>query len=194
MIWSALLIAATLADDSWIVVRVNRDEGTLFSGFSHNHAIRARQVRSEIALEQDGSCRVSLRFPVSALEVDAPASRKKYGLKGQLDQDDRADIRESMLDEDQLDGKRYPEISFVSDRCRLGDSDLTLNGKIRIRGKSKPVRTTLTRDRGPGGRMRLRGSIPIRGTDFGIEPYSAGLGAVKNEDAMSLELELFIRE
>lgn len=192
MIWAAFMLAATLAEDSWIVVRVNRDDGTLLSGLSHNHAIRARQVRPEITLNDDGSCRIAIRFPVSALEVDAPASRKKYQLEGLLDDDDRADIREHMLDEDQLDAARYPEISFVSDACALGDTELTLKGKLRVRGKSKRIATTLRRSQDPKGRTRLIGSIPIRGSEFGIEPYSAALGALKNQDAMTLELELYV--
>ena len=35
-----------------------------------------------------------------------------------------------------------------------------------------------------------KGSLKIKGTDYGIEPYSAGFGALKNQDTMILVVAL----
>lgn len=196
ILFSTLLVPqpVSVADDSLLAVRVNKDEGTLFSGWSHNHAIRAKRFDAKASLDpESGACTVEIRVPVAELEVDPPALRRRFGLEGELDADDREEIRENMLDPDQLDAKRYPSIALRSERCTLEGKRLRLKGRFELRGQSRAVEVELDRTRDERGRDRFTGAFDIKGSEYGLEPYSAGLGAVKNADEMTIHLELYVK-
>lgn len=181
----------TIDPSSLFVIRVDRDESTLLSGLSHNHAIRAASFRAEANLDSDpGKCTFSVTIPVRKLRVDEPSMRRRFQLEGELDEDDRADIRKNMLADDQLDANNHPEIGMKATYCRLGANALTLEGKLSIRGVTRGVKARLERSDVNDGQVRLKGSIPIRATDFGFEPYSAALGSLKNRDEMRIHIEL----
>lgn len=181
----------TIDPSSLLVIRVDRDESTLLSGLSHNHAIRAGSFRAAATLDSDsGKCTFSVEIPVQDLRVDEPSMRRRFQLEGELDDDDREDIRNNMLADDQLDAEKYPEIRLEATYCRLGSSSLTLEGKLSIRGVTRAIKARLKRSDVGERKTRLKGSIPVRATDFGFEPYSAALGSLKNRDEMRIHIEL----
>ena len=51
---------------------------------------------------------------------------------------------------------------------------------------SLPVEATVK-----GQTIDARGSVKLKTSDFGIEPYSALLGAVRNQDGIILHVHLF---
>lgn len=112
--------------------------------------------------------------------------------------DDRSEIRSSMLGEKQLDAAAYPEITAalralkpaVSDQAEefthTATIDLSLHGETVTR--DIPVRIT----RGETA-LTVEGVGRFRFTNFGIKPFSAFFGAVKNQDVFHVYVNLTAR-
>jgi len=162
------------------------------SGLAHNHIIAASQLSGTVTFDPDAPSTFSVEVTVqtASLKADDPRLRHRYGLEGEIDADDRETIEESMKDEEQLHVKRYPTIRFVSTAVKsLGPGTFTVEGDLTLRGKTRrvslPVDVTLDAQRFEG-----KGRLRITHTQFGFEPYSAMLGAVKNQDKLDLTLHL----
>ena len=165
--------------------RIHRDEKAVLSGMAHDHVVRATRVEAVITLDEQAParCLATLLIPVRSLLVDEPAWRKRVGLDGHLDEQDRKSVREHMLAPDQLDAGRFPVLRASVDRCRKGDTPGSYRGDlhISIRGKTQSFRgAALVTTK--GGQLECRGELRLKHSDFGIEPYSAFLGTVRNAD------------
>ncbi len=181
------------AGRSLVYVRISRDESTLLAAMSHDHVVRADTLRGSFAYDPSdlGACRAEVVAPVSALIVDEPSLRRRAGLEGGPSEDDRKEIREHMLAEDQLYAERHREVRFRAEACVPGDRPGTVvaAGVVSLRGVERSVEVQLAVAT-EGDSLRATGKLPLRHTDFGFEPYSAALGAVKNKDEMTLVIDL----
>jgi len=184
---------------------------------AHDHLVVARNPRCVLDFDPAApeTAQLSVVVPVLALEIDADEERAKHQerltLLGALtepfepvDDDDREKIRASMLAPKQLFAERYPEVKAelvslaprgagggaASARVALG-----WNAKVRIEVRGVAIETTVPVRfevvDGPSGR-ELHGELlgELRFTEFGIEPYSALLGAVKVADLFHLWVDL----
>lgn len=173
---------------SWLVVRLEPKASSLFAGLAHPHVVRAMEFSGELAIDpQDVTgCALRLVVPTQALRVDHPDDRRRVGLKGGPDEDDRRTILEHLRADDQLDVERYPTITFTSVRCR---ADGAVEGELTIRGKTKrvilPMKIELNEPR-----ISAKGEVQLRHSDFGFEPYSAALGTIGNAEALRFEISL----
>ncbi len=95
-----------------------------------------------------------------------------------------------VLQEDVLASERHPTIKFrsvsVSNIQKSGDHrSFTLNGDLTLRGVTKrvslPIKVTLNNNQ-----LRATGEGTIKQTDFGITPYSGGLGTIKMGDQLKV--------
>lgn len=165
------------------------------------------------------TAKLSVTAPVLALEIDATEERAKHQerltLLGALtepfkpvDAGDREKIRASMLAPKQLFAERFPEVKAeLLALAQRGANDGAGGGpesarvalgwnatlKIEIRGmvveKSVPVRFELV-DGAGGQELHAELLGELRFTEFGIEPYSAVLGAVQVDDLFHLWVDL----
>lgn len=169
---------------SELVVRVFR--AGLASALAHDHVVRAARWQGTLDVNRDPvALAADLRVQVDALVVDEPEARARYGLDGVLSDDDRASVRETMLGPEQLDAAQYPEIRFrAAELDRAGDG-FRLAGELTLHGKTQRIvlPIAVTDD---GGTLTARGTIRVAQSDFGIEPYRALLGAVRNQDEVEL--------
>ena len=182
---------------------------------AHDHLVIARQPACTLDFDpaSPGAARLQVTVPVLALEIDADAARAAHAARlttlgaltepfKQVDDGDRKKIRESMLSPGQLFAERFPEVRarLVALEPRGGGEGgarvaLGWNAKVEveIRGqkveKVFPARFEVTE--GAGGPV-LAGELlgELKFTEFGIEPYSAVLGAVKNADLFHLWVSL----
>lgn len=169
--------------DSELYVQVYHERGTLASGFAHDHVIRAGKLDGQVRFDpaQPAQCRLTLNVPVRGLVVDAPAMRREVGYKKMLDEGDRKTVREHMLDDDQLDAGEHPTIKMVASDCQpaAGKADVyNVRLAVTVRGKTK-TRTVPVRIRTKGHELSATSAFNMKHSDFGMEPYSALLGAVK---------------
>jgi polyisoprenoid-binding protein YceI len=202
LLWAAVAAGARegagtawdVSEDSAFYVQVFNDEGRIGSGFAHDHVIRATAWDAELRFDADdpASCRLSMTVPVEALAVDEPAMRRRLGYEGELDAEQRAEIRATMLGEDQLDAANHPEIRIEARDCeRLRPGRYRADVAVTIRGNTADERVPLTVSRTPeGDRLRVRGHFPLRHSEVGMETYSAFLGSVANADEMRFVLHM----
>ena len=176
---------------SQLVIQVFKDEGGLASGLAHNHAIHATKVEGSFTWDaaDPASCALSVTVPVNRLEPDETSLRKQFGLKGEVSAGQRADIKKNMLADDQLDGDRHKNITFESTGCSASGDKVTLKGNLTIRGKSNAVSVPVD-FRADGAVFSTKGSLVIRATEFGFEPYSTMFGQISNRDDMKLHVNL----
>jgi hypothetical protein len=124
---------------------------------------------------------VELRIPIQALECGNAA----------MEHDMRKALRAA----------QYPEIGYRF--VRLGEARyapagavpafaLRVEGEITLAGASRPVTIDVTATRIAPGRFRLRGGLPLRMTDFGIEPPVALLGLIRARDELWVSIDLTV--
>ena len=196
-----------LQDETDLVV-VTAKAG-LAAAMAHDHAIAASGYEARIELDPDDpdSARFEMRLPVDGLRVDDPEVQSRIaprlerlgvrdGAFSGISEKDRAKIRDAMLANGQLDVERYPTISAtatVAGPRETGDDPddpfpLAVALILEIRGRSVE-RDAAARYEYRDGRLEVEALAGFRFTEFGIRPYSAFLGAVRNRD----EFHVYVR-
>ena len=162
------------------------------SALAHDHVIHATSLFGTVTMDaaDRAGTKVDVTVPTKSLINDDPIMRKRFGVEGEISEKDRATILAHMRHPDQLDIEVHQTITFVSTSVQAGaGSSMTINGALTIRGKSKnismPIEVTHK-----GNTIDGKGTIRLKTSDFGIEPYSAFLGAVKNQDQLILHVRL----
>ena len=163
---------------------------TFAADLSHDHAIQAVgwSGKAKWDPEEYSSCNISLSVPVNNLQVDNPEIRQLAGIEGTLSESMRKDVKKHMLSDIQLDAEQYPMISFQSTSCEGSGNAMTLKGNFTMHGTTNTISVPVTVSDTDG--LRLKGSFPVKATDYGIKPYSAMFGAVANKDEMKITFDL----
>jgi polyisoprenoid-binding protein YceI len=162
------------------------------SALAHDHVVRATEYTGQIQADPTDPTTASITVEVKAtsLKADEPALRQKYGLTSSLSEKDRQEIQASMESQNQLSVKQYPTITFQSTRIEpQAEGQYTVTGKLTIRGVTQPVTFPVRVERRDGA-IRGWGSFRFLQSSFGYEPYSAFLGAVRNQDEVVLHFDL----
>jgi polyisoprenoid-binding protein YceI len=145
----------------------------LFSGFSHNHEIRANIAEGRISLAPEA---VELRIETARLQVLDP----------DLPADKRAEVQQRMLSEDVLDAGHYPSIAFRSRSARKTGADAwDITGDLTLHGQTHPVSVQVTQVDGA-----FRGRSSVRQRQFGMKPASVAGGTVKVKDEVAIEFDV----
>lgn len=129
---------------------------------------------------------VSGEGTLSSLElvVDPRSLQVREGLRGvkPLTDKDRAKIREDI--ERKVLGA--DPISFRSTVVERSDERLRVQGELTVAGSTHPV--TYELDISPEG--RVRGTMPVTQTQFGITPYRGFMGALKVRDVVEVAIDV----
>lgn len=169
---------------SELVVRVLR--AGIASAFAHDHVVRAGKWQGSLDVNRDPiALAADFRVEVEGLVVDEPETRARHGLDGVLSDDDRASVRATMLGPDQLDAASHPEIRFRAAEIDRAGTGFRLAGELTLHGETERIALPITVS-DDGGTLTARGTIRIAQSDFGIEPYRALLGAVRNQDEVEI--------
>lgn len=209
--WASPVAAAPVSytvDPAESVFAVITHKAGVAARLAHNHLIAPKTYTCKIENAQDAieDLSFNLSFPVKELAVDRPELQKKWypAIKAlsildtpfsEIDESDRATIEEHMLAEGQLDAEQFAEIkvelvSVDSAQATHGEKTFDYAATIRftVHGKTVeravPANIALTADT-----LQVEATGQFRFTEFGIEPYSAFLGAVKNKD----EFDVYVR-
>ncbi|MCB9761800.1 MAG: YceI family protein [Alphaproteobacteria bacterium] len=174
---------------STLLIQVFKDPDTAAAGLSHDHVISAAGWSGTVTWSPDdlSACAVDIRVPVAKLVVDSPSLRRAVGLEGELSDGQRDDVRDNMLAKSQLWADQHPEIRFVSTGCAPDPKGVKVSGTLTIRGQGKPVTVTMKVDATPDS-FSASGGLNIKASDFGFEPFTAMLGALRNLDRMKLSV------
>jgi polyisoprenoid-binding protein YceI len=180
---------AFLSNKGVLYVQVYK-AATFVADFSHDHAIQAVgwSGKGTWDAEDYSSCKISISVPVNNLQVDKPEIRKLAGIEGTISESMRQDVKKHMLSDIQLNADKYPMITFESTGCEGSGGSMTLKGNFTMHGNTKAISIPVTVSNDDG--LSIKGSFPVKATDYGFEPYSAMFGAVGNKDEMKITFDL----
>ncbi len=179
---------------STLALLVYKDPGTALASQSHDHVITAQGWTGFVTWSQgdNSGCKVTFDVPVKGLSPDQPAMRKRFGLDSVLSDGQRSDVKENMLDKDQLNAGAHPQIKFVAKSCSGASGKVNVKGSLTIRGVTKsvsmPMQVTAS-----DAEFAAKGQLTIKATDYGFEPFSAAFGALKNKNEMKLHVDVKAR-
>lgn len=161
------------------------------SALAHDHVARATRFSGTLEYDPASPTSASVEVTVEAasIVVDEAELRQRYELDKAVSEKSRAKIQETMEGPDQLDVGRFPEIAFRSTRVATGaDGTLEVTGAFTLHGVTRQVTVPVDVEL-EGETLRAEGSFRLLQSDYGIEPFSGGMGTVRNQD----EVELIIR-
>ena len=173
-----------------VVVKTYKDESTMASGLSHNHAIKATGWSGSFTYNPGThACSVSATVPVKKLDVDADATRTYASVEGKIGDGMRDDVKKAMLGDDQLDADKHPNVTFSGSSCSESSGTVTVSGNLTVKGKSKPVKLAF-KNFTAGDTLTGKATFSVNGSDFGLEPFSAMFGQLKNLDKLDFIVDL----
>jgi len=210
LILSVAAHAATFTiDRDQSIFAVITHKGGIAARLAHNHIVYPKDYKADLSLDGNDvtQCRFKLNFPVDHLQNDTLGMQvlwfpkiKKAGILDEafeaISDQERAKIRHTMLGSKQLDAKDYPEIRAVVKRIskrttRVNKQTYDYVVTLAFTVHSKTV------ERDIPARIRLDNDVlnvtaigEYKFTEFGIKPYSAMLGAVRNRDTFNLFISL----
>lgn len=176
---------------SLLYVQVFRNPDTVASGISHDHVILATDWTGTVlwTVGEPKACAVEIHVPTRGLRVDLPELRTKVGYDVMLTDNQRSQVAEHMLARGQLDASAFPEVSFRSTACAADGERVQVTGDLSLHGVTRSVSLPMT-IRADGSAFSALGTLKFSGSTFGITPYQALLGALKNQDLMSLTVNV----
>ncbi len=120
------------------------------------------------------------------LAADPRSLHVRRGLRGAkpLTDSDRASIRENIAR--RVLGE--PPIRFRSDSIDASATNLTVSGELTVAGARRPASFAVA----VGGDGRLRGTLPVRQSDWGITPYRALMGALRVRDTVEVVIDVAV--
>lgn len=176
------------------------------TNMAKTYSMSAAQSQLMITLTQEGLLRTI--HPTHRVEVKSfggriqlPADESKASAELDAEAKSFANIDKDMSDfersgfhkvlhDEVLASDRFPTIKFrsvsITNVQKSGDNrNFILNGDLTLRGVTKrvafPVKVTIN-----GNQLRATGEETIKQTDFGITPYTGGLGAIKIGDQLKV--------
>jgi polyisoprenoid-binding protein YceI len=176
---------------SSLIVKVFKDPTTLAAGLSHDHAVKATKWTGAVTWDaaNPAACKIDFTVPVKDLDPDPPEARQRAGLTGTLDDGMRAEVKEHILGDDQLEASKYPTITFKSTSCAAASGKINVTGTFTMHGKSKTLTAPFT-VQADGTTFTGKGTFRLKQTDFGFQPFTALLGQLKNQDGIEFMVDV----
>lgn len=170
-------------------VLVKYDRTAIVRG--HDHVIQTRQSSGTIvwAPNNPSLCKVDLSFPVESLQVDPPGSRERHSLNGTTSENDKKTIKRNMLGKTQLQAEQFHEIRYTAKTCVAKGSTIQVTGDLTLRGQTKTV-TSLLKIAVTDGTFTAKGQFRATHDDFGMKPYTALMGALRNDTLLNFYLDV----
>ena len=168
-------------DESTLYVQVFRDETALGSDLAHDHVVAATGWRGQVVIDPDdlASCTVEVTVPVAGLRPDQEEMRRLVGYAVMLTEAQQKQVTEHLQDKGQLNLADHAEITLSGRNCSGSLDALEIQASLNIRGKTKhfPMSAQVAIE---GGALAVKARFNASHSEFGFEPYTAMLGALRN--------------
>jgi hypothetical protein len=165
--------------------------GTL-ARYGHKHVMSSRSVTGRIWVHpQTQRSGFELSLPANDLIVDDPDARRAAGAEFPPDipAADKDGTRKNMLRTEVLDAETHPQITLRTVRVAGVLPRVSVTTRITIKDVSRdievPTAVTIS-----GTRLSATGEFDVRQTEFGIKPFSIGLGALEVQDRLHIKFTL----
>jgi hypothetical protein len=182
------------ASDVYVVT----DKSGLLSFLGHEHAIIPMDWSGEICVPSpmEPEAWGSILIRTSSLVIDSDSARGLADLGDGPGEDDVEEIQKKLLDPSNLAAEAHAEIRLEStaEGVGQGEGQIRLRTRLTVKGQTREFEHPATiggaeGGQAPGGALRIRGTLEIRQTAFGIEPASVA-GVVNVEDEVELHFDL----
>ena len=176
-------------DGGRLEVLIRYDRSTIGGG--HDHVLQSTGFSGTVVWDPDdvSACEVAITLPVQTLQVDPPGARARRGLEGSTSDKNKESIKENALSKGQLNAAAHPNITYQATKCRPAGSSVTVTGNLTIRGTTAPVETTMQVS-ADGSSFAAKGSFTSTHSTFGFKPYSALLGALRNDEKLTFFVDV----
>lgn len=181
-------------------------KGGVASALGHNHFIAAAEYDAALTADpaDPAATRLAFTAPAAKLAADDPERSKAWNdaleAAGLIEApypvqpaDRRAEIAEHMLGPGQLDAAAFPEIK--AEVLSVAERPMTIAGrsypytvqlKVTVRDKSVERDVAAAIAFAENGALTVEAVGDFAFTEFGIKPFSAAFGAVRNKDAFRI--------
>jgi len=171
-------------------LNVTADSKLWIDGTSNLHGWSCKTDKLDAVIDVDA-------VAAASMNVAAPAAVKKVDVK--------VPVKALHCNHGGMDGNLYkalkadqsPEISYILATLEAapGAKDeftLKTTGTLTVAGKANPVSMEVEATRLADGSIRAKGTVPVKMTDFGIQPPTAIFGRLKCGDEVKVSFELNI--
>lgn len=170
---SRTLALAADIDTSRCSVTIRVYKSGLFSGFAHNHIIKAPIASGSL---DTGQRSISLTFNVADMKVADPEGSES----------EHQEIEATMKGPKVLDGGRFPSIAFHSTQVDQDDSQhYHVRGELKLHGQTRDIAFPVVLTGG-----LYTGAVTLKQTDFGITPVKIAGGTVRVKDEIEISFEI----
>ena len=91
-----------------------------------------------------------------------------------------------------LNAVLFPAASFQSSACRVNGDQVDVSGVLTVHGVGADVTVTMDIE-ADAKRFRGMGTLAVQHADFGMTPYSAPLGVLRNQAELVFHLDIVAR-
>jgi len=174
---------------SRIVLRVYR--GGRLAKLGHNHVLEVTDLHGSLRQLDSGGGLADLAFGVEGIMVDDARARESAGdeFAQQPGPGAVAGTRRNMLGDKVLDAARWPEVRILARIGNLAEPEPVAEVYVSVRGVSHRYVTPVSvemRD----SETRVSGTLTVRQSDFGIQPFSVLGGALLVRDEIQAEFAI----
>jgi hypothetical protein len=161
--------------------------------FGHNHVIVNHSVGGWVdAASGPESASFSLYVPVADFVVDDARARAEEGedFSAEVPDEAKAGTRRNMLSGALLDAERFPVMTLTSvGITQAPDGKLAATLTIGVAGHESTLAVPFTLE-SSAERIAAAGSVVLRQSELGLTPFSAMLGALQVQDAITVRFKL----
>ena len=174
-----------------LYIQVYKDPTTVAQALAHDHVIQAKGWTGVATYdpENPAACDIRVSVPVGQLVVDEKGLREQLGYDTFPSDSEREDIRKEMLGSGVLDAEKYPTVTFISTSCADDGERVKVTGDMTLHGVTRTVVVPMTL-KADEVNFSAKGSTKLKSSDYSMPPFSAGFGALKNQDTMILVVSL----
>lgn len=169
-------------------VNVTPDSKLWIDGTSNLHSWSCKADKIDASIDMDATAAASMN-------VGAPKAVKKVDVK--------IPVKALHCNHGGMDGNVYkalkaddaPEISYILATLEAApeakdEFQLTTTGTLTIAGKQNQITMIVEATRLADGTIKAKGMVPVKMTDFGIQPPTAIFGRLKCGDEVKVNFEL----
>ncbi|NNJ65908.1 MAG: YceI family protein, partial [Xanthomonadales bacterium] len=167
---------------------VVRREGPL-ARFGHDHVVSVRGLEGVVLLDEAGAAsRADLRFRLEDLAIDTAEGRARYQLDTVPDEKAIEGTRANLM-EHVLDAGQWPLVTVRLDDFSFREEHYSAMVTVTINGAQSSSRQPF-RLQSSDETVRVEGSLVLRQTDLGLEPFSALGGGLRVADPLEIHIRL----